>query len=532
VIDQGFLELVRLGLKAPDDPAVVESLPVVDATIEANTVSGPGWHRYNSDGYGDGAVDGHPWAPSGQGTGHVWPLLSGERGEYALASGDSATAANLLMALSNSATGVGLIPEQNWELADLAASPFGTDPTVASIGFQSGHAAGSAAPLYWAAGQYVSLFQDIVENSMLDRPADTFNRYVRSQPGQTSLSVTTPLDFSAVNGPSVTVSGTSVPGNTIYVAATNVGAQSQSTTASTTAASDGSFSLNILVTGGTTVLNTVAVSPSGATAHDQRTVVFDFTAGTVLLDVADPTGDDKGPGNYVYPTAANFHAGAFDITEFRVILSPDGSTLTFKLQVRDLSPTFGSPIGAQLIDVYVHDPSAAITSTAASFVQRNYSIAAGSAWSRLIEVQGFGQRYVDASGTTLGVVSISANQISRFITFSVPTASLGTPGSGWGFTVVLAGQDGFSADQARGFASTPQPFEFGVCAAPSADPHCTVDPNTVPKAMDDHAGGRQSEHRTRLHARPGHDPRRDHPLKLGAAFAKRQLRRRNGRCCF
>ena len=63
-------------------------------------------------------------------------------------------------------------------------------------------------------------------------------------------------------------------------------------------------------------------------------------------------------------------------------------------------------------------------------------------------------------------------------------ASLGTPGSGWSFVVVLTGQDGFSADQARSFASTPQQFQFGVCAAASADPHCTVDPGTVPKAID------------------------------------------------
>ncbi len=38
--------------------------------------------------------------------------------------------------------------------------------------------------------------------------------------------------------------------------------------------------------------------------------------------------------------------------------------------------------------------------------------------------------------------------------------------------------------QAHGFAPTPQEFQFGVCAAPSSDPHCTVDPGTVPKAMD------------------------------------------------
>jgi glucoamylase len=136
--------------------------------------------------------------------------------------------------------------------------------------------------------------------------------------------------------------------------------------------------------------------------------------------------------------------------------------------------------------VYIHNPNAAPadTSTAASFPQRNYTIAPNSAWNQLIEVQGFGQRYIDAHNNTLGTVTISANAISRYITFSVPSSLLGHPTSGWGFTVVLTGQDGFSPDQARGFASTPQPYQFGVCATASNDPHCTVGPNTVPKAMD------------------------------------------------
>jgi carbohydrate-binding DOMON domain-containing protein len=103
----------------------------------------------------------------------------------------------------------------------------------------------------------------------------------------------------------------------------------------------------------------------------------------------------------------------------------------------------------------------------------------------LIELQGFGQRYNDAHGTKLGTATIRANAISRYITFRVPKASLGTPTSSWSFTVVLTGQDGFSPDHARSFASTPQAFQFGVCAAPNpSDPHCTVNPNTVPKAMD------------------------------------------------
>jgi hypothetical protein len=414
-------------------------------------------------------------------------LLTEERGEYELASGDPATAVALLAAMRNFGSDTGLIPEQDWELPDLAPSPFGTDPAIASIGFVDGKPAGSANPLTWAAGVYVRLLRDIASNRLLEQPAATVNRYITHHQGQTNLVVTSPVDQSSVSGSPVTVTGTSDLGNAIYLAATNTDNNSQTTTASTTADQSGNFSLTVPVTGGTTVLNVVAVSPSGGTAHVQLSIVFDFTPGTVLLDVTDPSGDDNGPGNYAYPTAGDFHAGAFDITEFKVILSPDNSTVTFKLQTRDLSPTFGSPLGAQLVDIYVHDPGAAPadTSTAASFPQRNYTIAGTAAWSRLVEVQGFGQRFIDAHNNTLGTVSISANAISRFITFSVPAAILGgAPASGWGFTVVLTGQDGFSPDQARSFAPTPQPYQFGVCAASSGDAHCTADPNTVPKALD------------------------------------------------
>ena len=487
IIDQGFLEMVRLGLMPASDPIINQSVTVVDATIRSDTSTGAGFHRYNGDGYGDRTSDGRPWAPTGQGTGHLWPVLAGERAEFEIASGSAGSALARLDAMRAGASGVGLIPEQDWEGTVLGASPFGTDPTTASIGFRNGAAAGSASPLTWSAAQYVRLMRDMLAGTILERPAQVFARYVTSPLGTSSLTVTAPANNSAVSGSPVTVTGTSAPGNTINIAATNTDNNSQTSIVSGSVEADGSFSLNVPITGGTTVLNVVAISPSGATAHVQRTIIFDFTPGTVLMDVSDPNGDDNGPGNYAYPTSDNFHAGAFDIEAFRVIESPDGATTTFKLKVRDLSPTFGSPLGAQLVDVYVHDPAAAAanTSTAASFTQRNYVIDPASAWSRLVEVQGFGQRYIDAHGTTLGTVNISANAISRFITFSVPTASLGgTPASGWGFTVVLTGQDGFSPDQARSFAPTPQPYQFGVCATASPDAHCTFDPNRVPKAMD------------------------------------------------
>jgi hypothetical protein len=456
---------------------------VVDATIMSNTSTGPGWHRYNGDGYGDGATDGHPWAPSDKGTGHLWPLLAEERAEYELVSGNRGTAINLLQTMLRSSSGIGLIPEQVWDSADLPPSPFGTDPTLASIGFLNGHPAGSAAPLTWGSGSFARLVRDIAENKIVEQPSATADRYVRHQPpAHTSITLTAPADQSSVSGSPVTVSGSTTPGNSVAIAATNTDNTHTTTTAAVKPDAAGSFTTTLPIQGGTTVITAVATSPTGETASTTVTIVFDFTPGTVILDVTDPTGDDNGPGTFQYPTDSAFQPGAFDIQRFQVI--DDGTTVTFKLQTRNLSPTFGSPLGAQLVDVYVHVPAASPTSTVAAFASRNYSIASGGAWSRLIEVQGFGQRYEDATGHTLGTLQINANAISRFISFNVPAASLGHPASGWGFTVVLTSQDGFSSDQARGFAPTPQPFQLGVCAPGNTSPICAVNPATVPKAMD------------------------------------------------
>jgi hypothetical protein len=335
--------------------------------------------------------------------------------------------------------------------------------------------------LTWSAAQYVRLTADVSAQSILDRPRQTTNRYVRHTQRQTALTVDAPADRTIVTSP-VTVAGTSTPGNRITIAASNLDENTDTTTTEITVGPSGSFSVPVALDGGRSVLNIVATSPSGATARAVRTVVVLAATAPVIFQADDPSGDDHGPGNYAYPTDPQFHDGAFDIEQFQVL--DTGDTVTFRVRTRDLTPTFGSPLGAQLVDVYVHVPGASPTSTAASFPGRNHTIAPGGAWSRLLEVQGFGQRYVDASGNTLGTIDIRADDISRYITFSVPRASLGNPGPGWGFTVTLTSQDGFSPDQARAFQSTPQGFQLGVCATASSDPHCTVNPSSVPKVMD------------------------------------------------
>ncbi len=109
IVDAGFLELVRYGIRKPDDPVIVDSLRVVDAVLKVDTPFGPCWRRYNHDGYGQ-REDGGPF--EGWGKGRAWPLLTGERAHYELAAGGNVKL--LIRAMERFASPTGLLPEQVW----------------------------------------------------------------------------------------------------------------------------------------------------------------------------------------------------------------------------------------------------------------------------------------------------------------------------------------------------------------------------------------------------------------------------------
>ena len=133
---------------------------------------------------------------------------------------------------------------------------------------------------------------------------------------------------------------------------TTTGAASDVATA--TAGSDGSFSADVPVGFGDSVITVSATASGNRTGYAQTTVTSDAINGTTALDVTDPAGDDNGPGTYAYPTSDNFHAGAFDLTRFQVV--SDGTTVFLRATLANLDPTFGSALGAQLLDVFVHQP--------------------------------------------------------------------------------------------------------------------------------------------------------------------------------
>ncbi len=165
IISPDALALVRFGLRAPDDPRIVNTLRAIDALLAVELPQGPCWYRYNGDGYGE-HKDGSAF--DGTGIGRPWPLLAGERGHFCLASGHRDGAEALLTVMENSTAGHSrLFPEQVWDAADLPA-----------LELFRGKPTGSACPLVWAHSEYIKLRRSIRDGKIFDQPPQTVKRYL------------------------------------------------------------------------------------------------------------------------------------------------------------------------------------------------------------------------------------------------------------------------------------------------------------------------------------------------------------------
>lgn len=160
------LALVRFGLRAANDPKILNTIKVIDKKLKIETPYGPCWHRYNNDGYGEDA-DGKPY--NGHGIGRAWPLLTGERAHYEIAAGNIDTARALLKAMEAFAENA-LLPEQIWDTDDIPEK-----------GLYFGRPTGSAMPLTWAHAEYLKLCSSIKHNRIADMPQFTEDRYIKNK---------------------------------------------------------------------------------------------------------------------------------------------------------------------------------------------------------------------------------------------------------------------------------------------------------------------------------------------------------------
>jgi glucoamylase len=169
IVSPDALALVRFGLRAADDPRIVDTVRVIDHLLKEETPYGPAWHRYDDDGYGE-HEDGSPF--DGTGIGRAWPLLTGERAHYELAAGRRTEALRLLHALEAFANEGGLLPEQVWDSEDIPEKEL-----------HCGRPSGSAMPLVWAHAEYIKLRRSLRDGVIFDMPGQTVERYLKQDTG-------------------------------------------------------------------------------------------------------------------------------------------------------------------------------------------------------------------------------------------------------------------------------------------------------------------------------------------------------------
>lgn len=170
IVSPDALALVRFGLRSATDPRIVNTVKVIDHLLKVELPQGPGWYRYNGDGYGE-HENGDPF--DGTGVGRPWPLLTGERAHYELAAGNVAEAERLAGVFRASAGPTHLLPEQVWD-----------GQAIPEKELVFGHATGSARPLAWAHAEYIKLRRSLADGQIFDRPPQAHERYVaeRNQP--------------------------------------------------------------------------------------------------------------------------------------------------------------------------------------------------------------------------------------------------------------------------------------------------------------------------------------------------------------
>ncbi|MFI5143992.1 MAG: glycoside hydrolase family 15 protein [Ignavibacteria bacterium] len=184
IISVDALALVRFGLRDAKDERILNTIKVIDKYLKVDTPSGPAWHRYNGDGYGEQS-DGSDF--DGTGIGRAWPLLTGERAHYEIAAGNITGAKSLLKSLESFSNELGLIPEQIWDSDDIPSKIL-----------YKGKPTGSAMPLAWAHAEHLKLTRSIKDKKIFDMPEETYSRYAEGEAVNTHCCWRTNNKFRAI----------------------------------------------------------------------------------------------------------------------------------------------------------------------------------------------------------------------------------------------------------------------------------------------------------------------------------------------
>ncbi len=174
-----------------------------------------------------------------------------------------------------------------------------------------------------------------------------------------------------------------------------------------------------------------------------------YAAEEPVFSVDDPLGDDYGPGTYVYPTNSVFYPGAFDIEEFEVYV--EEGKVRFEITLAEpIANPWGGPNGvsAQMFHVYVDSDES--SGYAECIPGANVTFADDSLWDKAViceggwgtEVEDLMAELVDEEMAADILVAKNASTDGRTIKIWAPTDWLGVPQPGWGYQLLVMGQEG------------------------------------------------------------------------------------------
>ncbi len=194
MVDAGFLELVRYGVRAADDKHIASSVAVVDdQTLPDNLrvrydfhfkgtdVTVPGFRRYGNDGYGD-KTSGGDYAVNGvmspEQRGRVWPIFTGERGHYELAvdglKAGGATPADIDAIRNTYVRGMELFANEGLMIPEQVFEGVGSNEPHA---YEVGEGTDSATPLAWSHAEYIKLLRSLRDKQVWDRNPTTYAHF-------------------------------------------------------------------------------------------------------------------------------------------------------------------------------------------------------------------------------------------------------------------------------------------------------------------------------------------------------------------
>ena len=193
--------------------------------------------------------------------------------------------------------------------------------------------------------------------------------------------------------------------------------------------------------------------PAAAPAAAQ---VPDISNVEVFMEVADPTGDDHGPGTYVYPSDSVFTAGSYDLTN--ASFGTEGGDLVITLEtLATIANAWGSPNGLsiQTFDVYIDQDPGGGTGARRFIDGRNAALQEGSGWEYGITVEGWYPAIYAAApdGTTEETtptfrVIVLGDKGKVIVRVPLELLGGGDPAT-WGYAVVLMSQEGYPSSGVR-----------------------------------------------------------------------------------